>query len=196
MIDVFTEYISKEAISNLPLISFEGAIHIIDDHESCLKAVKELRKHDKIGFDTEAKPTFVKGEYNHTALVQLSTDEDAYLFRLNKLQNLNLLFELLENPTITKFGISIMDDLKDLDKLRPFTPQGFVDLNHIAKEIGIKHIGVRKLTALLLERRVSKGQQVSNWENETLTSGQKKYAATDAWICLILYHTLQQKGYI
>jgi len=192
----FAEHITKEDIQQLPLVAFEGEIHIIDTPEKCTEAVSHLRRHECLGFDTETKPTFVKGEYNPTALIQLSTAEEAYLFRLNKLGYPNSLFGLMEDPSITKLGISILDDLKDLKKLRSFTPQGFTDLNHTAKDLGVEHIGVRKLAAIFLEQRISKNQQVSNWENEELTSGQQRYAATDAWICLEIYRQLEQKGYI
>ena len=135
-------------------------------------------------------------EYNPTAIIQLSTGDEAFLFRLQKIPNLLPLFRLMEDPSITKLGISITDDLKDLNKVRPFTPQGFIDLNHTAKEIGMKHIGVRKLAALCLEYRISKGQQTSNWENEKLTEAQQRYAATDAWVCLEIYHKLRNQGYL
>ena len=192
----FADHITKEDIQQLPLISFEGKIHIIDTHEKCINAVHHLRNQVVLGFDTETKPTFVKGEYNPTALIQLATSDHAYLFRLNKLGYPTSLFELMEDPTITKLGISILDDLKDLQKLKSFTPQGFIDLNHKARELGVEHIGVRKLAAIFLEYRISKNQQVSNWENEELSTGQQRYAATDAWICLEIHNQLERKGYL
>ena len=192
----FAENITKEAIQQLPLISFEGDIHIIDDLEKCNQALRNLKDQKVIGFDTETKPTFVKGDYNPTALIQLATEEEAFLFRLNKLGYPKSLFDLMEDPSVTKLGISIMDDLKDLKKLRNFTPQGFIDLNNTARELGIEHIGVRKLAAIILEYRISKNQQVSNWENEELSPGQQRYAATDAWICLEIHNQLDRKGYL
>jgi len=192
----FAENITKEAIQQLPLISFEGEIHIIDDPDKCLQATQQLRKHDFLGFDTETKPTFVKGQYNPTALIQLASADEAFLFRLNKLGYPKCLFDLMEDSAITKLGISILDDLKDLKKLRHFEPRGFIDLNHTAKELGIDHIGVRKLAAIFLEYRISKNKQVSNWENEELTPGQQRYAATDAWICLEIHNQLVRKGYL
>ncbi len=190
------ENITKEAIQQLPLLAFEGDIRVINTHEECNDALRILEQEAFLGFDTETKPTFNKGEYNPTALIQLSKKEEAFLFRLNKIGYPKRLFSLLEEDSITKLGISILDDLKDLKRLSPFTPQGFIDLNHTAKELGIGHIGVRKLAAIFLEQRISKSQQVSNWESEELTEGQKRYAATDAWVCLEIHDTLLQKGYI
>ncbi|WP_420315727.1 3'-5' exonuclease [Ekhidna sp.] len=192
----FAEHITKEDIRALPLLAFEGDIHTLDTKEECNDAVKELRKHSTLGFDTEKKPTFNKGEYNHTGMVQLSTMNDAYLFRLNNMGYPASLFELMEDQSILKLGISIDDDLKDLNKARKFKPQNFTDLNDIVRELGVKHMVVKKLAAVFLEARISKSQQVTNWEAEKLTAAQEKYAATDAWICLAIYQKLVKQGYI
>jgi ribonuclease D len=149
-----------------------------------------------LGFDTEKKPTFRKGDYNPTAMIQLSSMNDAYLFRLNKIGYPKPLFNIMANSSITKLGISIDDDIKELKKLDSFTPSGFQDINDLAKEIGVKHIGVKKLAAIFLEHRISKGQQTSNWEVDELSPSQAKYAATDAWICLKIYQELESKGYL
>lgn len=188
--------ITHEDIQGLPLKAFEGDIHIVDDQNGCLDAIAELRKHTTLGFDTETKPTFKKGEYNHTALVQLSTLDNAYLFRLNVLGGQTDLYDLLEDPEITKLGISIDDDLKELSKIRRYTPGSFIDLNDVARDLEVAHMGVKKLAAVFLEYRISKSQQTSNWENENLTEAQQRYAATDAWICLAIYDKLTRQGYV
>lgn len=188
------ENITKEYIRGLPLLAFEGNIHVIETEEESEWAVSELQKFEILGFDTEKKPTFLKGEYNPTALVQLSTIDDAYLFRLNKIGYHQPLFNLMADGSIVKYGISIDDDLKELIRLRAFEPEGFTDLNSIATEIGTVHIGVKKLAAIFLKRRISKGQQTTNWENEELTIHQQRYAATDAWICVRIYNELIKKG--
>ena len=192
----FPEHITKEDILALPLQAFEGDIHLIDTEEDCNKAVRELQKFKVLGFDTEKKPAFNKGEYNHTALVQLATIEQAYLFRLNLIGYPTSLFNLMADDSILKLGISIDDDLKDLNKARNFIPQRFVDVNDIARDMGVNHMGVRKLAAIFLESRISKGQQVSNWEAVKLTPAQEKYAATDAWVCIAIYNVLLEKGYL
>lgn len=192
----FAENITNEDIRDLPLLAFEGDITIVDSLESCEEAVDTLYREKILGFDTEKKPTFKKGEYNPTAMVQLSSMDEAYLFRLNKIGYPKDLFDLMEDDSILKLGISIDDDLKELRRLRSFKPSRFTDLNSIAGEIGIKHIGVKKLAAICLEHRISKGQQTSNWEIEELSPSQQKYAATDAWICLRIYEELEENGYL
>ena len=192
----FAENITKEDIQKLPLLAFDGDIHTLDTEAECLEAVNDLRGFDTVGFDTEKKPTFVKGEYNHTAMVQISTMNDAYLFRLNNIGFSKVLFDYMADPSILKLGISIDDDLKDLNRARAFKPQNFTDMNDVVRDLGIKHMGVKKLAAIVLESRISKNQQVSNWEAEELTSAQKKYAATDAWICLAIHKKLLEQGYI
>ena len=188
--------ITNDDIRELPLLAFDGEIHVVEEEKDLKEAVHFLNNHPILGFDTEKKPTFHKGEYNPTAIIQLSTMEEAFLFRLNKVANVNPLFQLMENPSIQKLGISIGDDLRELKKLRKFNPTAFVDMNSIANELGVNHAGVRKLTAIFLNHRISKSQQTSNWENEVLTPGQQKYAATDAWICLKIHNELIRKGYI
>ena len=192
----FAEHITKEDMRAMPLLAFEGNIHVIDSEKECNKAVQALEGEAILGFDTEKKPTFNKGEYNHTAMVQLSTLEDAYLFRLNEMGYPTSLFDLMSDGSILKLGISIDDDLKDLNKARKFKPQNFTDLNDVVRELGVKHMGVKKLAAVILGARISKNQQVTNWEADKLTPAQQKYAATDAWICLAIHEELIRKGYV
>ena len=189
----FSENITKDDIMSLPLQAFEGNIHLIEKESECIATLSLLKKEPILGFDTEAKPTFNKGEYNHTALVQLSTLEDAYLFRLNLMGYPRSLFDLFQDDSIQKLGISIADDLKNLQKARKFKPASFIDLNDIAKKLGIHCMGVKQLASIFLNVRISKKQQVSNWEAKKLTTAQLKYAATDAWICRAIYEYLEKK---
>lgn len=191
MLNPIPETLSKEDLREFPLLAFEGTIHIIETEDECNAAIEELRKHSTLGFDTEKKPTFKKGEYNPTAMVQLSTENDAYLFRMNKMGYPESLFDFMSDDSILKLGISIDDDLKDLQRVRDYDPGGFTDMNDVAKELGSRHIGVKKLAAIFLERRISKNQQTSNWENDVLSEPQMKYAATDAWICLAIHNELK-----
>ncbi len=179
--------ITKETIRELPLVQFTGRIQVVDTEEKAADAFTTLKNEDRLGFDTEKKPTFVKGDYNHTALVQLSTPTAAYLFQIKKAGFVRELKLLLEDSTIEKFGVSISDDLKELNRVSPFHPAGFTDLALSAKDNDIPYYGLRNLTAYFLGKRLSKGQQVSNWENDILTKPQQLYAATDAWVALKIH---------
>jgi ribonuclease D len=193
---MFASSIPKEKIRTLPLLKFDGKIHLIENQDDLHKALHLLNKESILGFDTETKPTFRKGEYNHTALIQLSTMDDAYLIRINDLGIPKALITFLENSEITKVGISIRDDLKELNAIEELSLNGFIDLNDVAKDFGITQIGMRSLAGIFLESRVSKSQQTSNWEAKELSAGQLTYAATDAWVCIKIYNMLLDKGYL
>jgi ribonuclease D len=150
-----------------------------------------------LGFDTETRPAFRKGVSYDVALLQISTLEKAYLIRLNQIGFPKPLKELLEDPNIVKIGAAVRDDLKALKKLdKTFHPQSFFDLNEELKKVGFHNVGVRNLSAMVLNIRISKAEQVSNWEAEKLTEKQMRYAATDAWACLEIFYELEKKGYL
>lgn len=193
---MFPSSIAKDQLQQLPLLRFDGTIHVVDTPEALEEVVPLLRREPVLGFDTETKPSFNKGEHHDTAIIQLATATDAYLIRIKLLGIAPALRKLFEQPQVLKVGISIRDDLKNLRSLHPFRPAGFVDLNAIAKELGVSQIGVRNLAGIFLEGRISKSQQTSNWESKELTAGQQLYAATDAWICLRIYQSLTDRGYI
>ncbi len=193
---MFEKRITKDEINELPLFKYEGKIVIAADEIQIAKAIKEIEKNNLVGFDTETKPTFKKGEFNHVALIQIATPEKVYLLRIHQVGITNSLVKFLSNDKISKVGIALDDDLVALNKKRKFVPAGFIDLNKIAPTLGIENIGARNLSALLLTSRISKNQQVSNWENPVLTAPQLKYAATDAWICLEMYSKLSYWGYL
>ena len=188
--------ITKEEIAQLPLIKFEGPIQVINDHKAMFQAIKKLSSQDIIGFDTEKKPTFKKGQYHPAALIQLSTATEVFLFRINKIGLHDDLIALFESDRIAKIGVGIRDDFVELKQIQPFTQHNCIDLNDLMPTLGVEKIGVRNLVGILLEKRVSKNQQVSNWENAVLTLGQQQYAATDAWVCYEMYVLLLKKGYI
>ncbi len=193
---IFEKHISKDQINDLPLYRYEGKIVIASSEKQIDKAVFEIEEHSIVGFDTETKPTFRKGAFNHVALIQIAVPEKVFLLRIHDAGITNVLRNFLSNGKITKVGVAIDDDLKALKKRRRFHPEGFADLNLIAPDLGIENIGARNLTALILNGRLSKNQQVSNWENHVLTEPQIRYAATDAWICLEIYNKLRYWGYI
>lgn len=184
--------ISKEEVNELHRGGFDGEIVVIEDPEAAAREAKQLLDQETLlGFDTETRPTFTKGEKgNQPALLQLARPGKVYLFRLNKTGLLDPLAEILANESIIKAGIAIGRDIEELQELKPFKPAGFVDLNSYAQQKGFESVGVRNLTAMLLGFRVSKRQQTSNWEAEELKPAQIRYAATDAWVCREIYMKL------
>jgi ribonuclease D len=187
---MFKESITKEELTDLPLRWFEGEIQVIEDHEPMNKIARFLAKQKVIGFDTETRPAFKKGVINKVALLQLSTAEKAFLFRVNKMGLPPEIMKILSNPKIIKPGVAIRDDIKGLQAISAFKPQGFIELQDFAKEMGILNFSLKKLTAIILGFRISKSQQLSNWEAPALTEAQQIYAATDAWTSFEIYKTL------
>ncbi len=182
--------ISNEQIKQLPVIQFEGKIHVIDEISQVGQATDFLFSQDLLGFDTETRPSFKRGKSYKMSLIQLATEQECFLFRLNKIGFPQQLKDLLESPAVTKIGFDLNSDFHQLRRLTSIQPQGFEDLQKLAKEMGYKDISLRKLTALLLGKRLSKRQRLSNWNSDQLTESQLIYAATDAWVTLILYKKL------
>ena len=181
--------ITQEEIEKLPLGAFEGKITVITEPgREYDRAVRYLQKQKVIGFDTESKPVFTPGQHNHgVALLQLSGPDKAFLFRVRDMGMLGHVCRVLANPAIIKVGAASGDDVHGLQRIEGFNARGFVDLQKIVWEYGIKDKSVKKMSAIILGVRISKTQQLSNWEAETLTEAQQKYAATDAWICREMY---------
>ena len=184
--------ITKEEIDTLPLKAFEGQISIPLSDREINEAVDYLRNASILGFDTETRPNFKKGQHHKVALLQLSTRERAFLFRINKIGLPQNVKSILTDTSIIKAGAAIHDDIKALQHISNFTPGGFTDIQSIAHELSIEHSGLKPLTALLLGFKLSKAQQTSNWENQFLTKAQQLYAATDAWVSLEIYNKLTE----
>lgn len=182
--------ISKEEIEELPLSQFTGVITVVEQSSDVPGIVEKLSKERYLGFDTETKPSFKKGEGNTISLLQISTTEEAFLFRINKTGLPKVLTNLLENRSILKIGVGIRDDLKGLNKVTKFKPAGFIELQDMVKAFGIDTFSLKGLAALVLNVRISKRQRLSNWEMELLTQAQIDYAATDAWAALMIFNEL------
>ena len=187
----FQQHISNEDTAKLPAVLFDGPIVIVDDEKQVEAACRDLASSPVLGFDTETRPSFRPGVTFRVSLLQLSTPTVCYLFRLNKIPLAKPILQLLEDRRILKIGADVAGDLRSLRQIRHFRDGGFVDLQGIAPEWGIGEKSLRKLSAIVLGRRVSKAQRLSNWEAAQLTEKQMRYAATDAWICPEIYHTLQ-----
>lgn len=189
--------ITKEEVNALPLGQFEGEMFLIDKIEDVEEVAEFLVQQRVIGFDTETKPAFKKGITNQVSLLQLSTSTQAFLFRLNEIGFPDSIRNILEKESIVKVGAAVHDDIKGLAKLTDsFYANSFFDLNDELKRVGFINIGVRNLCAMVLGIRISKSEQVSNWEAEKLTIKQQRYAATDAWGCLEIFKKLKAEGYL
>ena len=186
--------ILPEEIEKMPLGSFPGKITVIDKNGiDFVRAIAYLGTQKIIGFDTETRPVFSPGQrHNHVALLELSGAEKAFLFRVGSMGMRKLLCAILSNPRILKVGAAVHDDVRGLQYYRQFEERGFVDLQKIAYEWGIRDKSVKKLAANILGVRISKSQQLSNWEADELSAAQQMYAATDAWVCREMYLKLLQ----
>jgi ribonuclease D len=188
--EVLGKTITKEDISNFPAEAFSGRIVEIMTADACTEAVKYLSGFDKLGFDTETRPSFKKGNTNGVSLIQLTTNDMCFLFRINIIGFPPALVQLLSNPSILKIGLSLLDDFHSMKRRFRFIPQGFIDLQNIARNFDIEETGLQKIYALLFHKKISKGQRLTNWDADKLTASQKQYAALDAWACLKIYEKL------
>lgn len=193
---MYKSTISSEDINELDLQRYEGKINIITEANQIARALKKISAEPAVGFDTETKPAFKKGEVNEVSLIQIATEKEVFLIRVNFTGLTPELIAFLENEKLLKIGVALRDDIKDLRRLKEFNPAGFIELNQIVTTIGIESNGLRKLTAIILGFRISKSAQISNWESEKLSDKQLSYAATDAWVCIKMYNELLRKGYI
>ena len=182
--------ISNDELAELPLSSFEGVIHVIDQPEDLDKALKYLSNQRIIGFDTETRPAFKKGQVFPVSLLQLATSDQAFLFRINKIGLPAGLVKILSSSKILKIGVAIRDDIKILQRIVPFKPSGFIELQDLVKDYGIENFSLKKLSAIVLGFRISKSQRLTNWDADELTEQQLIYGATDAWVSCDIYKQL------
>jgi ribonuclease D len=184
--------ITREEINALPLYRYSGPVHVVAAPDQVEAAVAALRRERVLGFDTETRASFHKGESYPPAVVQLAASDAVYLFQLRKLPNRQWFKGLLGNPAIIKAGVSIARDIKELRELHAFEPAGFVELAKLSDQAGIACNGLRGLAAVVLGCRISKSAQRSNWAQTDLTPAQITYAATDAWICRKLFLRIEE----
>lgn len=186
--------ISKEEINELPVLSYtDRRIEVITTLPKLHEAIEVLKQEKWVGFDTETKPSFVKGVKNKVALVQLSTPQVCYLIRVNKLGIPPILSEFLAAPVPLKIGLSLHDDYRVLLRSCKFKPTGFVDLQKIIKKVGIEELGLQKMYAILFGKKISKAQRLTNWEAAYLNELQQEYAAIDAWACVDIYEKIKDE---
>lgn len=192
---MFKESVTPQEIEKLEYASFPGKIYVIDSVGAEFnRAIAYLRSQKVIGFDTETRPTFTPSQPRYgVALLQLSGPDKAFLFRVNCMGMHRRLCNLLASDKVLKVGAAIHDDIKGLQRLRDYVPAGFVDLQKIVCEWGIRDKSVKKMAAIIMGIRISKSQQLSNWEAEKLSDAQALYAATDAWVCREMYLRLMRE---
>lgn len=188
--NIYPASITIEEIDKFELSWFRGEIVLVDDISGFYDVLPRLLSAGILGFDTETKPSFRKGRKNNVSLIQLATEDLACLIRINKIGIPPELAGILSNPSVIKAGVAVHDDIKFLRKVKGFTPSGFIDLQKFVKDYGIESSGLKKLTAIILGFRISKRQQVTDWEAEILSEAQLIYAATDAWVCQKIYKKL------
>ena len=177
----------KAFIAELPRFTFRGNIVVVQSEKEAERAIEVLSRCNVVGFDTETRPSFHKGTIHKVALLQISTSEVCFLFRLNMIGFLPCIIDFLSNPNIMKVGLSLKDDLSALCHRKNFKAANFLDLQNLAAEMGIQDMSLQKLYANLFHMRISKSARLSNWEADVLTDAQKVYAATDAYTSLQLY---------
>ena len=182
--------ITKEELEQLPLFVYSGEVVVIEGEAEIEEAICILSQQNCLGFDTETRPAFHKGERYNVGLLQLATPEQVFLFRLNRCGFPQALRSILSNPQITKVGVGIRDDLKALKRMGNFMPTSFVDLQEFVARFGIEDKSFSKLMAIIFQVKISKKQRITNWEAPVLTEAQIRYAATDAWGALKMYLTL------
>lgn len=187
----FANRITKEEVNALPLVGFEGEVVVIDRPEQVAEAVSYLKSQKVIGVDTEARPSFTRGVHYPTALVQIASRERCYLFRLTHVGMPEELCGIFADSNICKVGLAFRDDLNGLRRRRQFVPRNCVDLQSLVGRWGIQDLGLQKIFAICFGKKISKAQQLTNWENSHLTPEQARYASTDAWATLEIYLLLQ-----
>lgn len=188
--NIYAETLTSEDLEKYEVSWFRGEIVVIEDLDFFRASFPKLRNSKVLGFDTETRPSFRKGRKNKVSLIQLANEDVAYLIRINKVGIPSELTDLLADPAIIKAGVAIHDDIRFLSTVKKFIPSGFIDLQKMVKDYGIQSSGLKKLSAIVLGFKISKRQQVTDWEADQLTDAQKVYAATDAWVCHQIFKKL------
>lgn len=185
-----THHINKDLLQWMPIAAFEGEVVVVDKEEQVAEAVAYLRTQKTVGVDTEARPSFQRGLHYPTALVQIASHERCYLFRLTHIGMPQELADFFADETVCKVGLAFKDDINGLRRRRNFTPANCIDIQKMVSQYGILDMGLQKLFAICFGKKISKTQQLTNWENSHLTPEQARYASTDAWATLLIYEDL------
>lgn len=187
----FIHKISKEMVGLLPLAAFEGETFVVNEPEQVAAALDYLNQQPLVGVDTETRPSFTRGQHFPVALAQIATEERCYLFQLSRIGMPQELADFFANPHVRKIGLAFKDDLTALRRRRNFTPKNCIDVQQMVGAYGIQDLGLQKIFAIIFGKKISKSQQLTNWENVELTPEQARYASTDAWATLLIYKELK-----
>ena len=182
----------KEVIRQLPVVQFPGRLIVIQSVGEANRAVDYLLRFPRLGIDTETRPNFKPGGMNPVALLQVSTLEACFLFRLNRIGLPDCIVRLLSSEFVMKVGLSLHDDWAQLRKRKDFQPVNYVELQDYVRPLGVKDMSLQKLYANFFGQKISKAQRLTNWDADVLTEAQKRYAATDAWSCLQLFNIMTE----
>ena len=186
------EKIDKAEVAEMEVVSFDGRIIVIQTEAEAEKAVNYLLANPMVGLDTETRPSFKRGTMNKVALLQVSTYDTCFLFRLNMIGMCPPIVRLLSHPTLVKVGLSLKDDIRMLHHVGEFAGNNFIDLQDIVGQVGIRDMSLQKIYANLFGQKISKRQRLTNWEADVLNDAQKAYAAIDAWACLKIYDRIEE----
>ena len=187
--------ISKEQLAELPKVTYPGNIKVVNTAAEMRRAISILKRYEILGFDTESRPTFRKGATIHVSLIQIATEDVCFLFRIRKITDISPLKEIIESERILKIGLSLHDDSNILSYDHNFKPKGFVDLQKIVPEYNFANTSLQKIYAILFNERITKSQQLSNWDADELSDAQLSYAAIDAWACIRIYKKLKSDNF-
>ena len=185
--------LTKAEIATMPKVLFEGRIFVIFTEDDAAKAVEYLKGHAVVGVDTETRPSFKRGVTHKVALLQIATQDTCFLFRLNHLGMPQVLQDFLMSDTL-KIGLSLKDDFMMLRRRKNVNAEegNWIELQDYVGRFGIEDRSLQKIYANLFGQKISKSQRLSNWEADSLTEGQMRYAATDAWACVQIYNCLAE----
>jgi len=189
--NTFVHKIDKETVNDMPVVAFEGETYVINKPGQVAEAMSYLNRQKTVGVDTETRPSFVKGQHFPVALAQIATEDRCYLFQLNRIGMPEELADFFANPKIRKVGLAFRDDLNAMRRRRNFNPQNCIDVQRMVGQYGILELGLQKIFAICFGKKISKSQQLTNWENVELTPEQARYASTDAWATLLIYKMLK-----
>lgn len=188
--------ISREAVNQLPIQRYTGEVRLLASSDDLARFLADLAGETVVGFDTETRPSFHKGESYPPALAQVATSRCVYLLPLLHLDCAEALCAVLHDAGIVKAGVALAGDLAALRERHPCEARGIVDLGRVAKQQGHAQSGLRNLAASFLGWRIAKAARTSNWAAAQLNPVQVTYAATDAWISRELYLRFQALGWV